>query len=333
MRPGARTPGGWGGLHGTFNPTPYSLSPDVGTQRRVLHAKPHPDLPGCPQEWHSPPWPGPCRAGAPRAGPGCSGPPAGWHSEWHCPWTAPASVAGGHGKKRVTGTKRWDNVTRSLQGRKVSGRGKERRTPHQDLLQALLILAVECLRLPSGAHRPIQGPSMVHESGLVPGQLVSGALGQCLVPLPAAGQLFLHAGQHWPRPHTGTGVQAELPRPRSRPVPGAPSRADLGHSGLTITPWGSRTSPSPSLLLWDPHHSRLRALSSSASAAALGAPRSRARISPSSRSTSASVRRTSSPEGAETLAGNRWPVRDSSSTGAGVGSVKASPRPRPTSAR
>lgn len=131
------------------------------------------------------------------------------------------------GKKRVTGTKRWDNVTRSLQGRKVSGRGKERRAPHQDLLQALLILAVEFLRLPSGAHRPIQGPSKVHEAGLVPGQLVSGALGQCLVPLPAAGQLFLYAGQHWPRPHTGTGVQAELPRPRSRPVPNAPSQADL----------------------------------------------------------------------------------------------------------
>lgn len=75
------------------------------------------------------------------------------------------------------------------------------------------------------------------------------------------------------------------------------------------------------------HHSRLWASPSSASATALGAPRLRARISLSSRSTSASVRRSCSPEGAESLVGDKRPVWDSSSGGGGEGATRAQGQP------
>lgn len=75
--------------------------------------------------------------------------------------------------------------------------GREREVPHQGLLQALLVAAVEFLSLPCGAHCPVQGFSQVHEASLMLGQLVTRAGSQRLVPLPAAGQLLLHAGQHW----------------------------------------------------------------------------------------------------------------------------------------
>lgn len=92
-----------------------------------------------------------------------------------------------------------------------AGRWAGQGGPHQRLLQALLVAAVQLLGLPRGAHSPVQSLSQVHEAGLVLGQLVADAGGQRLVPLPAAGQLLLHAGQHWPRPGTDTVTGAVIP--------------------------------------------------------------------------------------------------------------------------
>lgn len=88
-----------------------------------------------------------------------------------------------------------------------------------------------------------------------------------------------------------------------------PLHADLscGAPGCVLAP------PAPALR--GPHHSRLWASPSSASANARGAPRLRARISLSSWSTLASVRRSCSPDGTEALAGDRRSVWDLSSVG------------------
>lgn len=54
------------------------------------------------------------------------------------------------------------------------------------------------------------------------GQPVPGACGQSLVPLPAAGQLLLHTGQHWPRPQRGAivwAVAGSLPSARPARLP------------------------------------------------------------------------------------------------------------------
>uniref|UniRef100_A0A4X1UYI6 Laminin subunit alpha-5 n=1 Tax=Sus scrofa TaxID=9823 RepID=A0A4X1UYI6_PIG len=88
-------------------------------------------------------------------------------------------------------------------GRRREGERERRQALYQGLLQALLVAAVEFLGLPRGAHRPVQSLPQVHEAILVPCQLVSGTSYQRLVPLPAAGQLLLHTGQHWPRPSRG----------------------------------------------------------------------------------------------------------------------------------
>lgn len=91
------------------------------------------------------------------------------------------------------------------------GWGAAGQAPYQGFLQPLLVAAVELLRLPGSAHRPVQGFPQVHESGLMLGQLVSDACYQRLVPLPMPGQLLLHVGQHWPRPSAGTVTWAVTP--------------------------------------------------------------------------------------------------------------------------
>lgn len=103
---------------------------------------------------------------------------------------------------------------------------------HQGLLQALLVAAIQFLGLPCDAHCPVQGLSQVHEASLMLSQLVSSAGAQCLVSLPAAGQLFLHTGQHWPR--SGVGMV-------TREVTAGAHPAMQCHSKLTSAqgPWPS----------------------------------------------------------------------------------------------
>lgn len=107
---------------------------------------------------------------------------------------------------------RWDWGRRGRDwGEEGAGPGIAGQAPYQGFLQPLLVVAVELLCLPCSAHRPVQGFPQVHESGLVLGQLVSGACYQRLVPLPAPAQLLLHMGQHWPRPRAGTVTWAVTP--------------------------------------------------------------------------------------------------------------------------
>lgn len=113
------------------------------------------------------------------------------------------------------------------------------------------------------------------------------------------------------------------PGPHLSPqVDAMPLHADLssGAPGCVLAP------PAPALR--GPHHSRLWASPSSASANARGAPRLRARISLSSWSTLASVRRSCSPDGTEALAGDRRSVWDLSSGGFAEG-CQAQSRPWP----
>lgn len=123
---------------------------------------------------------------------------------------------GGGGKRREEG-----GGEKGEKGGKRRGEGEGRRGQgqalYQGLLQALLVAAVEFLGLPRGAHRPVQSLPQVHEAILVPCQLVSGTSYQRLVPLPAAGQLLLHTGQHWPRPSRGMVIGAVTPVPAQPP--------------------------------------------------------------------------------------------------------------------